>query len=67
MVEAILRALLYLCSIALVFWLVVWALGELGIALPGMVIHILMVMFVLVAVLVLWRLFAGKITLFPPT
>jgi hypothetical protein len=58
MVGALIRALLYLCCIALAFYLVIWVLGELGIALPTMVIHIIGVMFVLVALLVLWQLFS---------
>jgi hypothetical protein len=61
MVGALIRALLYLCTLALVFYLVVWVLAELGIVLPIMVIHIIGVMFVLIAILVLWNLFAGRI------
>ena len=56
-IEATIRALLYLCFIALCFFLCVWVLGELGIALPYMVITILKVMFVLIAILILVRLF----------
>jgi hypothetical protein len=29
-VEAVIRALLYLCGIALVFYLVIWVLGAIG-------------------------------------
>ena len=57
LLERIIRALLYLCVIALCFFLCIWVLGVIGIALPYMVITILKVMFVLVAVLVLVRLF----------
>jgi hypothetical protein len=53
----LIRALIYLCLLALVFYLVVWVIGELGIALPIMVIHIIGVIFVLVAILVLYQLF----------
>jgi hypothetical protein len=60
MVEAVIRALLYLCVIALSYFLIIWVLGEIGIMIPVMVLHILMVMFVLVAILVLWRLFAPR-------
>jgi hypothetical protein len=56
MIEAIVRALLYLCGIALCFFLIVWVIGEIGIVIPAMVLHILMVMFVLLAILVLYRL-----------
>jgi hypothetical protein len=55
--ERIIRALLYLCVIALCFYLILWVLGALGIALPYMVVNILKVMFVLVAILILFRLF----------
>jgi hypothetical protein len=60
MVERIIYALIYLCGIALCFYLIIWVLGALGIHLPGMVINILMVVLVLVAILILWRLFAGS-------
>jgi hypothetical protein len=56
-VEAVIRALLYLCCIALAFFLCLWVLGELGIMLPVMVLTILKVMFVLIAILILVRLF----------
>jgi hypothetical protein len=55
--EAIIRALIYLCCIALAFFLCIWVLGQLGVALPAMVITILKVIFVLVAILILVRLF----------
>jgi hypothetical protein len=67
--EALIRALIYLCCIALCFFLCVWVLGELGIALPAMVIVILKVIFVLIAILILVRLFAPFVTgfnFFPP-
>jgi len=55
--EAVIRALLYICAAALVFFLVVWVLQSIGFALPLMVERILIVMFVLVIILVLARLF----------
>jgi hypothetical protein len=55
--DAVIRALLYLCCIALAFFLILWVLSALGIALPPMVIVILRIMFVLIAILVLMRLF----------
>jgi hypothetical protein len=67
--EALVRALIYICFIALAFYLCIWVLGELGIMLPAMVITILKVIFVLVCILILARLFApfwGSINLFPP-
>ncbi|HXJ64310.1 MAG TPA: hypothetical protein VNN79_11195 [Actinomycetota bacterium] len=54
----VIRALLFLCCIALAFYLIVWVLEQLGIRLPPMVEKILVVMLVLVAILVLYNLFA---------
>jgi hypothetical protein len=62
MVEALIRALIYLCCIALCFFLCIWVLGELGVNLPYMVINILKVIFVLIAILILYRLFAPVVT-----
>jgi hypothetical protein len=56
-VEAVIRALIYLCCIALAFFLILWVLGSIGVVLPIMVIQILKVMFALIAILVLIRLF----------
>jgi hypothetical protein len=69
MFEALVRALIYLCCVALAFFLCVWVLGELGVILPYMVINILKVIFVLVAILILARLFGPMISgynWFPP-
>lgn len=57
LVEAVIRALLYLCIIAICFYLCIWVIAALGIGLPAMVITILKIMFVLVAILILVRLF----------
>ncbi len=54
----IIRALIYLCFIAIAFYLVLWVLGEIGIALPFMVIVLLKVVFLLFALLILYQLFA---------
>jgi len=54
--EAVIRALIYLCCVALAFFICVWVLGVLGVALPYMVINILRVIFVLIALLILIRL-----------
>lgn len=55
--ERVIRALIYLCVIALCFYLCVWVLAALGVALPYMVMNILKVIFVLIAILILIRLF----------
>ena len=57
MVESIIRALIYICAIVLCYFLILWVLGEIGIAIPAMVAHIILVILVLVCVLILWRLF----------
>jgi hypothetical protein len=60
MMERLIYALIYICFIALAYFLIVWVLGSIGLALPHMVLVILGVIMVLVAILVLWRLFAGS-------
>lgn len=69
LIERVIRALLYLCAVALCFFLVVWVLAEIGFVLPAMVLVILKVMFGLIAILVLVRLFwpyVSGATLWPP-
>ncbi len=68
-VEAVIRALLYICGLALVFYLVIWVLGAIGLHVPYMVQNVLVVMLVLVAILILVRLFwplAAGANWFPP-
>lgn len=60
MVERVIYALIYICGIALCYFLIIWVLGAIGLRLPDMVQTILMVVLVLVAILVLWRLFANS-------
>lgn len=57
MVEAIVKALLSICSIVLCYFLILWVLASIGIAVPAMVVKIIMVMLVLVCILILYRLF----------
>ena len=59
MVERIIYALLYLCGLVLAYYAILYVLGALGIHIPPNILNVLMVMLVLVAVLILWRLFAG--------
>jgi Zn-dependent protease with chaperone function len=56
MFGSVVRALIYLCFMALAYYLVIWVLGELGIMIPAMVMHIIIVIFVLIAILVLYQL-----------
>jgi len=60
MVERVIYALIYICGIALCYFLIIWVLGAIGLHLPAMVVNILLVVLVLVAILMLWRLFAGS-------
>lgn len=55
--ERVVRALIYICFLALGFYLILWVLSAIGFALPYMVITILKVIFVLFAILLLFRLF----------
>ena len=57
MIERVIYALLYICGIALCYFLIIWVLGAIGLHLPAMVMNILLVMLVLIAILVLVRLF----------
>jgi len=59
MVERVIYALIYICGIVLCYFLVIWVLGAIGLHIPAMVANVLMVILVLVAILILWRLFAG--------
>lgn len=59
MVERVIYALIYICGIALCYFLIIWVLGAIGLHLPAMVMNILLVVLVLVAILILWRIFAG--------
>jgi hypothetical protein len=57
MIERVIYALLYLCGIVLCYYLIIWVLAALGLHIPGMVLNILLVMLVLIAILILVRLF----------
>lgn len=67
--EAIVRALIYICFIALAYFLVIWVLAAIGLAIPHMVLTILGVILILIAILILARLFYpwfASATWFPP-
>jgi hypothetical protein len=69
MFEAIIRALIYICLMVLAFFLIMWVLSAIGLVLPAMVEKILMVILVLIAILVLFRLFSpwvGSFSLWGP-
>lgn len=57
MIERVIRALIYLCVIAICYYLILWVLAALGIHIPAQILTIMMVIFALIAILVLIRLF----------
>jgi len=69
LLERIIRALIYIACIALAFYLIIWFFGAIGLPVPYMVEKILLVILILVAILVLVRLFMDASIwdrLFPP-
>lgn len=66
--EAFIRTLIFLACLAGCYFLTLWTLAAIGLAIPHQVEVILGVIFVLVAILVLVRLlgpFIANLTLFP--
>lgn len=64
MLEAVIMMLIYVCILALVVYLVIWVLGQIGVALPPQVIKILWVIAALIVLLMLVRLvLAGGLAL----
>jgi hypothetical protein len=55
--EAVIRALIFICLIALAYFLILWVFSSIGLAIPHQVATILLVILVLVAILILVRLF----------
>ncbi|HUD11674.1 MAG TPA: hypothetical protein VMS08_04655 [Candidatus Saccharimonadia bacterium] len=59
MVESLFRFLITLVLLALLFFLTIWVLGELGIIIPAMVMVCLKILAVLIVLLIAWRFFGG--------
>lgn len=55
LLEAVIRALIWICCVVLAVYLVVWVLGALGLAIPAMVMKVVWVIVVLLCILVLLR------------
>lgn len=56
MIETVITLLIYVCVIALVFYLVIWVLTNVvGVPIPAKVIQIIWVIFALIVILFLWR------------
>lgn len=53
MITAIITALIYLCLLVLVVYLVIWVLQQIGISLPPQIMNIIWVIIALVAILVI--------------
>lgn len=54
MIEGVIYALIYICLLALVIYLIIWVLNTVvGVALPPKVVQIIWVIFILVCVLIL--------------
>ncbi len=58
MFESIIMLLIYLCLFALVVYLVLWVLGEVGITIPPRVMQLFWVIVVLVAILLVFKMIA---------
>ncbi len=63
MVENVIMLLIYICLVVGVCWLVIWVLGQLGIALPAQVVKIFWVIVVLIVILLLYKMLAPALHL----
>jgi hypothetical protein len=61
MVESVIMMLIYLCLLVGVIYLVIFVLGRLGIEIPPPIMNIIWVIVLLVALLILWQTFGGRI------
>lgn len=59
MVETVISLLIYVCIIALVFYLIVYVMGVIGITIPPKVVQILMVIFALIVILMIYQALVG--------
>lgn len=60
--ESIIILLIYIALVVGVAYLVIWVLGQLGVALPPMVVKVFWVIVVLVIILLLWRMIGPALT-----
>jgi len=61
MVEQVIMMLIYLCLLVGVVYLVIYVLGQLGIAIPPPLMNIIWVIILLIALLILWQTFGGRL------
>ena len=69
MFENFIRFLIAIVLIAACYFILIWVLGELGIAIPAMVLVCLKIVAVLIVILLAWRVFGSLLsgfTLWPP-
>ena len=59
MVERVIKFLITVVVICMLGWLCIWVLGEMGIMIPAMIIHGMIVLAVLIILLIAWRFFGG--------
>lgn len=62
MVENVIMLLIAICLVVALCWLVIWVLGQLGIALPAQVVKIFWVIVVLIVILLIWRMIGSSLT-----
>lgn len=55
MIEAVVMGLIYLCVLVIAIYLIIWVLGQLGIAIPDNIMKVIWVIVVLVAILIIVR------------
>ena len=61
MIDAVIYALITICVIVLVVYLVIWVLGQIGVPLPANVMRVIWVIVALLCILVLWHLLSGVV------
>jgi hypothetical protein len=61
MVDAVIYALITICVLVLVVYLIVWVLGQIGVPIPANVMKVIWVIVALLCILVLWHLLSGVI------
>lgn len=59
MIDSVIYALIAICIIVAVVYLVIWVLQQLGVPLPGQVIKIMWVIVGLLCLLMLWHMIGG--------
>jgi hypothetical protein len=61
MLAAVIQALILLVCIAIAVYLIIWVLGEIGIAIPGNIMRLIWVLLILVALLYLLSIFGPRL------